>query len=351
MEGKRIIAARMGNGHIGLIEDDIPQVKPGAVLVEVHASLVSPGSGVGGWRGLKRELENPKSDAKPRPFGYANSGVVVEVGDGVEELKEGDRVACMGGGYALHTNYALIPHNLCVPLPDKATFAHGAYGHLAATAVQVLRRGEPEFGESIVVVGLGVLGQLTGMVYKLAGNFVIGWDYIPFRTEIAQKWGIDAAAVPGVDNEAAVAKEFTNGYGVDAAVIAFGGDANTAIEKLYKCFKCSPDGHLMGRIMVPGGASFEYTGRITNMDIRKVGRTGPGYHDEAWEYGPDYPPVHMRWTTQTNLKLCMKLMAEGQFEVDSITTHVIPLEDVTAQMSKIIEEPDKILGVIFESKH
>ena len=351
MKGKRIIAARMGNGHIGLIEGDIPPVKAGSVLVAVHASLVSPGSGVGGWRGLRRRRENPAPDARPRPFGYANSGVVAEVGDGVKELKEGDRVACMGGGYALHTNYAVIPHNLCVPLPDKATFAHGSYGHLAATALQALRRGQAEFGESVAVVGLGVLGQLTGMVYKLAGNFVIGWDTIPFRTEIAQKWGIDAVAVPGVDDEVAVTREFTNGYGVDAAVIAFGGDANTAIEGLHKCFKRTTDGHMMGRIMVPGNAAFEYPRHLTNMDIRRVARTGPGYHDEAWEYGPDYPPVHMRWTTQTNLKLCMRLMAEGRFKVDSVTTHVIPLEDVDAQISEAIEEPDKMLGVIFEAKH
>ena len=349
MNGKRIVAAKMGNGHIGLIEEPIPPVQAGTVLVAVHSSLVSPATEVGGWCGLRHELDNPKPDAKPQRFGYANAGVVAEVGEGVK-FKEGDRVSCMGEGYALHTNYAVIPHNLCVPLPDKASFSHGAYGHLAATAVNVLRRCKPDFGESVAVVGLGLLGQLISMVFQQSGNFVIGWDRIPFRTEIAQKWGIDTVAVPGVVDEVVATKDFTHGFGVDTGVIAFGGNATAAILKLHQCFKRSRDTHLMGKIMIAGGASFEHPRTITNMDVCRVGRTGPGYHDWGWEHGEGYPPVFMRWTTQTNLKLCMRLMAEGKLKVDMLTTNVIPLEDVDAKMSKIIEEPDKMLGVIFESK-
>ena len=347
MNKKRIIAAR-GNGRVTLVEEAIPEIKPGSLLVEVHNSLVSPGSEVGGWRNLHNQQSPSSSESQSRPFGYANAGIVEEVGESVTKFKPGDRVACMGGGYALHSNYAVVPHNLCVALPDNVTFAQGAYGHLAATAVHVFRRGQSSFGEFVAVVGLGVLGQLCAMIHRLAGSLVIGWDAIPFRAETAKNWGIDTVAIPGKEDEVEITRAFTDGQGLDTAVIAFGGDANMAVQQLQKCFKCSPDGHLMGRLMIPGGAWFDFPRTITNMDICRVGRTGPGYHDEEWEFGVDYPPVFMRWTTQTNLKLCMRLISEGKFNVDAITTHKIPLVDVESRLAEIIQKPDKMLGIVFE---
>ena len=351
MAKQRIVAALMGDGRIGLIEEETPALRPGAVLVEVHSSLVSPGTELGGWRGLRRKLEHPDPNAAPRPFGYQNAGVVLEVGEGVDEFQPGDRVACMGGGYALHTDYTVVPHHLCVLLPDEVSYAQGAYNHLAATALQALRRGQPELGEYVAVVGLGVVGQLAAMLYKLAGAFVIGWDMIPLRNEIAQGWGIDETALVGSDDVIAVTKAFTREHGLDGAVLAFGGNGDEAFEKTTRCMKLSPDGHHMGTIVVVGGTTFTYPSANTNLDIRKASRTGPGYHDEPWEYGPAYPPVFMRWTTRTNLELCLRLIAEGRLDVDCLTTHTIPLEEAEAGIAGIIEDPDSIIGLVFEMKH
>jgi len=351
MPRKRIVAALMGDGRIGLIEQDVPELRPGAVLVEVHNSLVSPGTELGGWRGLRAKRDRPEPNARPKPFGYANAGVVLEVGGGVRDFEPGDRVACMGSGYALHANYAVVPHNLCVHLPRDVTFAQGAYGHLAATALNGLRRGAPEFGEFVAVVGLGIVGQLTAQLYQLAGNYVIGWETIEFRTEIARRWGIHATALAGRDDAVAATEAFTDGRGLDAAVLTFGGQADDAVAAIEQCLKRAPDGHPMGRIVALGGPRFMYTSTLTNADVRRASRTGPGYHDEAWEYGPDYPPVLVRWTTRSNLELCIRLISEGRLDVDCLTTHTIPLEDVEAQTSAIIDEPDAILGVVFEMRH
>ena len=342
---KRRVAAVCGDGHIRLVEQDVPPLKPGAVLVEVHASLVSPGTELGGWRRLCAMREDPDPDAEPRPFGYANAGVVLEVGMGVEEFAAGDRVACMGAGYAVHGDYAVVPHHLCVPLPDEVSFVEGSYGHLAATALNALRRGEPEFGEWVGVAGLGLVGQLTAQLYHLAGNFVIGWEPVAFRREVARGWGIDAAV--DIGDEVAATDEFTGGQGLDAAVIAYGGNADETLVRLTESMKCSPDGHPMGHIIVVGGARFECPATPTNLDIRRAGRTGPGYHDEEWEYGADYPPVFMRWTTRTNLALCMKLIAEGRLKLDALTTHTIPLSQVDEDITAALEQPDEMLGVAF----
>jgi threonine dehydrogenase-like Zn-dependent dehydrogenase len=171
------------------------------------------------------------------------------------------------------------------------------------------------------------------------------------RNEIAAKCGIDATALVGKDDVVALTNEFTGGRGLDTAVMAFGGDANKAYESILESLKCSPDGHRMGRIVVVGGAKFNVAWMSANTDVRIAARTGPGYHDEAWEYGVDYPPVFMRWTTRTNAELCVRLIAEGKLDVDSLTTHTIELQNVDAGISAIIDEPDRILGVIFEMKH
>ena len=106
----------------------------------------------------------------------------------------------------------------------------------------------------------------------------------------------------------------------------------------------SPDGHQMGQITVVGGASVDLPATLRNVDMRRASRTGPGYHDEAWERGGDYPPVFMRWTTQANLELCMRLIAEGKLDVDCLTTHRIPLERAEEEIAAIIDDPDEILG-------
>jgi threonine dehydrogenase-like Zn-dependent dehydrogenase len=115
--------------------------------------------------------------------------------------------------------------------------------------------------------------------------------------------------------------------------------------------KKQPDGHPVGTIVVVGNAHFSYrdheSAGMTNIDIRRASRTGPGYHDESWEYGSAYPPVVMRWTTTTNLELCMRLIAERKLDVDTLTTHTVKFDDVDEGTSDALQDPDSMLGVIF----
>lgn len=348
MKTQRKIAAKTADGRIIAIEDDVPELKAGAVLVDVKASLVSPGTELGGWRSLKAKRENP-AEGDPKPFGYSNAGVVREVGEGVREFKPGDRVACIGGGYAAHTDVAVVPHHLCVALPEAVACSQGAYAMLMATGLHAVRRAEPQLGEWVAVAGMGILGHLTGQFFRLAGCAVIGWDSIPQRLDIAHGWGIDATCNITEQDPVETTKAFTGGFGLDAAMVAFGGDGNPAVQAIHQSLKRTPDGHSMGRIVVVGNPSFDWPMRAgSNAEIRQAGRTGAGYHDEAWEFGPAYPSVYMRWTTRTNLDLCMRLVAEGRLDVDCLTTHKIPLADVEAGIDAIIDKPDDILGVVFE---
>ena len=346
---RRLVAVQSGDGTIKAIEQDVPELQNGAVLIKVGASLVSPGTEVGGWHSFAEQKKAP-TPKKEQPFGYSNSGVVIAAGEGVSEFKRGDRVACIGAGYALHTDYAVVPHNLCVRLPDHVTFEQGAYAMLLSTAMQTLRRGQPEFGEYVSVVGLGIVGLLTARLYQLAGNYVLGWDKLPARVAFAKEWGIDAVVED--ENGPDATQRFTRGDGLDAAVLAMAGTCDDTMDRLVQCMKHTPDGHAMGRIMVVGWPEFKFgsksqIGGMNNIDIRRCSRTGAGYHDLEWEYGADYPPVFLRWTTKTNLELCMRMISEGKVNVDALTTHRIKLADADREISMALTNLDSILGVIF----
>ncbi len=346
---QRLVAVQDGTGRIRVVEREIPEIGSGAVLVRVGASLVSPGTEVGGWHAFAAQKKNP-TPKKEQPFGYSNAGVVVTVAGGVGAYKSGDRVACIGAGYALHTNYAVVPHHLCVPLPENVTFEQGAYAMLLATAMQALRRGQPEFGETTCVVGMGLVGLLTARLYQLAGNYVIGWDRLPARVAIANRWGIDAVFED--ENGPTKTRSFTRGEGLDAAVLAMAGECDLTLDRLVQCMKKSPDGHPMGKIILVGWPEFHFgakslIGGMNNIDLRRSSRTGAGYHDETWEYGPDYPPVFLRWTTRTNLKLCIRLISERKVDVDALTTHHIKLAEAEKDVAVALTDPDRMLGVIF----
>ena len=364
LPSQRTVAAWFRDGHIRLTEQDIPELRSGSIAVDVRASSVSPGSEfswsrdqrqmIGGWRSLAdyRQSSDANVATEPRAYGgYSNAGIVIAVGDSVTRFQLGDRVACIGGGLALHTDIAIVPHNLAVLLPAQVTYEQGSYVMLMGTALNALRRADLKFGESCGVVGLGVVGQLAAQLHMLAGNRVIGWDTVPFRTEIARKWGIDATVTVGPEDTIAQTSEFTDGYGLDGGAIAFGGEASRAMQSLAQCMKRTPEGHPTSAIVVVGLAQFSNSdheaGGVTNLDIRSAMRTGPGYHDEAWESGPGYPPVLVRWNTTTNLELCMRLVAEGKLDVERLITHVIPFDNVDEGITEALHDPDGMLGVVF----
>jgi len=346
MTDSRLIATVCSDGNIRPIEEPIPELKPGAVLVEVKSSLISPGTELGSWHSLARRREEP-TDSEPRKFGYSNSGIVAAVGEGAEEFQPGDRVGCLGAGYASHATWAVVPHHLCVRLPDNVSHDQGAYAMLVATALHAMRRCDSNFGEYTGIVGLGLVGQLSAQLFQLAGNYVIGWDMIETRRNIASEWGIHATTnVDGKQEQRT--KEFTRGMGLDSAVFAFGGDGTEAVNSITQCMKLSPDTHRMGTLVIVGGMNFDFRSVTTNLDFRRSARTGSGYHDERWEFGEPYPPVFMRWTTRTNLELCMRLISEGRLNVDCLTTHRVPLEEAEEKTAALLDSPDDLLGVVFQ---
>lgn len=344
----RQVIAVHGDGQLRRIEQNLPELKKGTLLIKVGASLVSPGSELkGGWRALRARQEMPDPEFKAKPIGYSNSGVVVAMGEGVAEFTPGDRVVAIGAGVALHADYVVVPHNLVLPLPAGLNFEQGAYSMLLATALHAVRRGSVEFGQYAAVAGLGLVGLLTSRIAQLAGLYVIGWDMMANRLDAARAMGINAVVRVGEEDVVERTRAFTGGRGLDVGFLALGGDAEKPFEAMQSSMKVSPDSHPEGTIVVVGGAEFPFKMTLTNIDIRRSSRTGPGYHDKEWECGVDYPPVFMRWTTRTNLELCLRLVAEGRIDVTRLTSHRVPFDQVETRTAEITRDPDSVLGMAF----
>lgn len=346
MSKTRKVVMMNGAGRIWTAEQETPAPKPGQLLIEVHASMVSPGTELGG---VKRRRENPGDASQQRAFGYTNAGVVINKAGDCDEFEIGDRVAGMGGGYALHATDACVPHNLCAKIPDNVKYEEAASIHLAATALHAVQRGRIRIGENVVVAGLGIVGQFACQIAKIAGAYVIGLDKLPLRIGIAENAGIDCAINVSETDPIPIAKEFTNGYGMDCGIIAFGGDATSAFQQIRAMLKTAPDTHKMGRIVIVGGASIThgFAAGLGNVDVISAARTGPGYHDEDYEHGADYPPVFVPWPTQRNLALSLRLMSEGKIKVQPLITDIVPIDHAAEACEKLIQTPNEALGVVF----
>ena len=343
-ERMRKVVAIDGRGRISVEQGPVPSPKPGQVLVEVKASLISPGTELGG---VMRRRQNPTEDP-PRPFGYGNAGVVVGQGEGCGDIPAGARVACVGGGYAQHASFACVPRNLTVPIPEGVSFDHAAFGCLAATALNAIRRAELQLGENVTVAGLGPVGQLACQWARLSGCHVMALDRLPMRLKRALEAGVHRAVNTAEKDAVAEAAAFTRGYGMDAAVVAFGGEGTEAFKMLVQMMKQTPDTHRMGRVVIVGGARIEhgFAAALGNLDVRSAARTGPGYHDEAWEHGRDYPPVFVPWTTRRNLEECLRFVEDDGLRIEPLITHRVPIDGAPEACERLIQSPNEALGVV-----
>lgn len=338
------------DGHLVLREAPLPALKDGQALVKVAVSLVSPGTEMGM---LKTRRSKADPEAKECPFGYSGAGEILEIKGDCHGLKPGMRVACMGAGYAQHANYANVPVNMILPIPDSVSYEQASYACLGATALQSVRRAGPKIGENAIVVGLGIVGNLASQLLSLSGVNVAGWETTSFRMDVARRCGINSLVNPKDVDPVVATKALFAPYSAEIAIFAFGGSATKTYESISKCMCVSADTHMMGRAVLVGGCELVLNGGAANgnIDIRVSSRTGPGYKDAAYEFGRSYPACFVQFDTQRNLKVIIDNIASGRLHVDPITSHRIPMAKPDEAADLLLDHPDKALGVIFKMEH
>jgi predicted dehydrogenase/threonine dehydrogenase-like Zn-dependent dehydrogenase len=359
-------------GKTAVADVPVPAVRRGGVLVRTVASVISAGTERSAVETARKSLVQKASERpdlvkkvfeKARTEGLRNAfnavrdklaesvalgnsaaGVVMATGEDVTGFMPGDRVACAGLGFASHAEVLSVPKNLCVRLPDKVDFEAGAFGTIGAIALQGVRLAEPTLGESVVVIGLGLLGQLTLQLLQANGCRVFCIDPDPARRDLAQQFGADVAVVPEEEIRDAV-MNWTRGRGADAVLITAATDSNQPIELAGEISR------LKGRVVVVGMTGLAVPRQsyyLRELSLRISMSYGPGRYDPAYEeLGYDYPIGYVRWTENRNIEAFLDLVAQGRIDLGPLISHRFGINEAERAYELIagdLSEP--YLGVV-----
>jgi len=355
-------------GAAQVVEVAAPVVGRRNILVEVRASCISAGTEMAGVRtsGLplyKRALKQPENVARVvammreqgvmstlnrvqaklaagAPTGYSAAGVVIALGEDVDGFSVGDRVACAGAGIANHAEYIDVPVNLAVPIPDALDFEQASTVTLGAIAIQGVRRASPTLGETIVVIGLGVLGQLTAQMLNANGCHTIGIDVDPGRIALAQTNGLDHGLVATQEDVVDRVTRLTRGFGADAVIITAGGADSSVISQAMRMTRKK------GRVVLVGDVGLDLNRGdfyAKELDFFISASYGPGRYDPTYEEGgQDYPIGYVRWTENRNMDAFLDLVAAGRVRLGNLIAPPFPIEDATAAYASF-DTPDRPL--------
>ena len=267
--------------------------------------------------GLKPTIEKvfAKLDT-PIPLGYSLVGEVRAIGRDVAGYAPGDRVACAGAGLANHAEYNAVPKNLCVRVPQGVDDEDASFVTLGAIALQGVRQAAPTLGETVVVMGLGLIGLLTVQILKANGCRVVGFDPNAARAKLAEQLGADIA-VSGALAEVTLAR--TSGVGADAVIVTASSKSSEPINQAAEISR------MKGRIVVVGlvGMTIDREPFYKReLELKLSMSYGPGRGDPAYEFaGHDYPLSYVRWTEQRNMDAFLGLIEDGRVTPKAYVTH------------------------------
>lgn len=360
------------NGNTILEEVPAPSVKSGHLLIETTRSLVSLGTermlvDFGKSNLFQKAKQQPekvkdvinkvKTDGlqptinavlnklgQPLPLGYCNVGRVIAVGKGVEGFSIGDRVASNGP----HAEYVSVPKNLVVQIPEGVSDEEASFTVIGAIGLQGIRLANPTLGETVVVVGLGLIGLVTAQLLKTNGCRVIGFDYDNVKVELARKFGIDAVNPGEGIDQVGYVQNITGNIGADAVIITASNKSNEIISQSAKMSR------KRGRIILVGVIGLD----ISRADFYEKELTfqvscsyGPGRYDDQYEQkGQDYPLPFVRWTEKRNFETILNAIASGSIDVKSLITERVALDNYNEiysdmnngrSIASILEYPDK----------
>lgn len=337
------------SGKTLLADVPVPQVKRGAVLIQTKFSLVSLGTErmlvEFGKANLidkarqqpdkvKQVLDKIKADGlwptldavfkklgEPLPLGYCNAGEVIAVGEDVSEFKVGDRVASNGP----HAEVVLVPKNLVAKIPDNVSYEAASFTVISAIGLQGIRLINPTFGETIAVIGLGLIGLITCQLLKANGCRVIGYDFDESKVNLAASFGILAFKASKETDPVKFCIDATGGLGVDGVVITASTQSDEVISQAAQMSRKK------GRIVLVG---------VVGLDIKRSDffekelsfqvscSYGPGRYDEQYEqHGIDYPPAYVRWTEKRNFEAVLGALSKNLLDISPLITETVPLKD------------------------
>ena len=354
-------------GETILEEIPVLQVRKGCVLIKTSRSLVSLGTekmliefGKANFmekarqqpEKVKQVFDKIKTDgfkptidaifrklSEPIPMGYCNVGEIIAIGEGINELKVGDRVASNGH----HAEVVCVPKNLVARIPDNVSDDEAAFTVVGAIALQGIRLINPTLGETVAVIGLGLIGQLTAKLLQANGCEVIAFDFDQSKVNLANINGIKAFKVSEDIDSVKIAQEITQNIGVDAVIITASNKSDEVISQAAKMSR------KRGRIVLVGVVGLN----INRADFYEKELTfqvscsyGTGRYDNNYEQnGQDYPISFVRWTLNRNFEMVLKFISTGRLKVQDLITEVVDFQDYK-QVYDSIEKSKSIASIL-----
>lgn len=328
----KAVAAKQGTIIIDQVPE--PELLPGHVRIRTEFSAISPGTELGI---LKRSGETPAY------LGYSAVGIVEEAADGVAGFAAGQRVAVYGAPYVRHAEVLAVPANLCAAVPDGVRPQDAAFAGLGAIAIHSLRIADLRFGESAVVVGLGILGQITAQIAAAAAYRTAGCDMNAERAAFLQQSGVGHAYADPQELEAQLGA-ITGGPGADAVILCASGSGEKLINDALRWIRDR------GKVVIVGDLTAEFSraqmfGKEAQVLISRAG--GPGRYDTGYERdNRDYPIGYVRWTEGRNTAEYIRLLAEGRIRLDALPMETIPLSDAADAYARYAA-PSTTMGTLF----
>ncbi len=363
------VLLKIGSGETLRIDAPVPALREGHVLIRTQRTLISAGTermliDFGRASMFDRARQQPDKvkllfdkirtdglmaaiDAlrskldQPLALGYCNAGTVIEAGAGVTEFRPGDRVVSNGS----HAGIVSVAKNLCALIPQNVEAESAAFTSLGAIGLQGLRLAQPTLGETVVVVGLGLIGLITVQMLRAHGCRVMGIDYDSERLEMARKFGAYAVDATATDDLVMHAVDFSRGRGVDAVIVAASTESSEPVSQAAKMCR------RRGRIVLVGVTGLKLSRQDfyeKEISFQVSCSYGPGRYDPGYEQkGQDYPIGFVRWTEQRNFEAVLDLMASKALNVTPLITHRFPIERADEAYS-VLTSGEPSLGIVLE---
>lgn len=362
------IFQNLKTGEITLPEVPTPDVGAKSVLIRGRTSLISLGTekmllqfGQSSWIGkalshperVEQVLSKIKTDGiiptleavknkldRPLPLGYSHVGEVMAVGPQVKSVRVGDRVVSNGP----HAEVVCVPENLCAKIPDGVSNEDAAFTVLSSIGLQGLRLLSPQLGETVAVIGLGLIGQLTVQLLRANGCRVIGLDLDARKVELARSFGAEALLVGEADPVEKVLN-LTHGRGVDGVLI-------TASTKNSAPAQWAPQMcRQRGKVVLVGVVDLSLKREDfyeKEISFQVSCSYGPGRYDSSYEEkGVDYPYGLVRWTENRNFSAVLDLMAQKKLDPSSLIDQRVDFTSASALYQKLGEDSSS-LGILLQ---
>jgi predicted dehydrogenase/threonine dehydrogenase-like Zn-dependent dehydrogenase len=363
------ILQNLNTGVTELVELPCPRVQDGHVLIQARASVISAGTerslvAFGKANLLDKARQQPdkvrqaldkiRTDGllptveairakldQPLPLGYCHAGIVLEAGPDVAGITPGDRVVSNGA----HAEVVRVPQNLCAKIPATVSDEAAAFTVLGAIALQGIRLVQPTLGESIAVIGLGLIGLLTVQLLRAHGCRVLGIDFDQNRLALASTFGAETVNLAAAQDPIAAGLAFSHGRGVDGVLITATTKSNAPVQQAAQmCRK-------RGRLVLVGIAGLELSRASfyeKELSFQVSCSYGPGRYDTAYEEeGHDYPLGFVRWTAQRNFEAVLDMLADGRLRVEPLISHRFPFAQAVDAYT-LLDKNAGSLGIVLQ---